>query len=87
MVTFSCEISLWKRYVDDTILIMMDVILEFTADINAVHPAIRFTREEEQDGKLAVLDAPISRREDRLPTHTDQYPQACSNRYNTSWGS
>ncbi len=79
--TFPYEISLWKRYVDDTIVILMDAPLDaFTAHINVIHPAIRFTREEEEDGRLAVLDAQISRREDRLtflvyrePTHTDQY--------------
>ena len=65
----------------------MDALLDdFTAHINAVHPAIRFTREEEEDGRLAVLDAQISRREDSLtfsvyrkPTHMDQYLQFCSN--------
>ncbi len=83
--TFPYEISLWKRYVDDTIVILMDALLDdFTAHMNAVHPAIRFTSEE--DGRLAVLDAQISMREDRLtfsvyhkPTHTDQYLQFCSN--------
>ena len=85
--TFPYEISLWKRYVDDTIVILMDALLDdLTAHINVVHPAIRFTREEEEDGSLAVLDAQISRREDMLtfsvyrkPTHTDQYLQFCSN--------
>ncbi len=85
--TFPYEISLWKWYVDDTIVILMDALLDdFTAHINAVHPAIRFTREEEEDGRLAVLDAQISRWEDSLtfsvyrkPTHMDQYFQFCSN--------
>ncbi len=82
--TFPYEISLWKRYVDDTIVILMDAFLnDFTAHINVVHPAIRFKKEE--DGRLAVLDTQMSRREDRLtfsvyrkPTHTDQYLQFCS---------
>ncbi len=66
----------------------MDELLEdFTAHINAIHPAIRFTREEEEAGVIAVLDAKITRKEDRLllfsvyrkPTHTDHYLQFGSN--------
>ncbi len=65
----------------------MDELLgDFTAHINAVHPAIRFMREEEEDGRLAVLDARISREDRSLtfsvyrkPTHTDQYLQFYSN--------
>ncbi len=58
--TFPYEITLWKRYVDDTIAVLMDELLErFTAHINAIHLAIRFTREEEEAGVIAVLDAII----------------------------
>ncbi len=95
--TFPYEITLWKRYVDDTIVVLMDELLEdFTAHINAIHPAIRFTREEEEAGVIAVLDAKIMRKEDRSlsfsvyrkPTHTDHYLQFGSNqRCNTNWGS
>ncbi len=49
--TFMYEIKLWKRYVDDTMVILSDALLEeFTAHINDVHPAIQFTREEEAEG-------------------------------------
>ncbi len=64
--TFPYEITLWKRYVDDTIVVLMDKLLEdFTAHINPIHPAICFTREEEEVGVIAVLDAKITRKEDR----------------------
>ncbi len=42
--TFPYEISLWKRYVDDTVVVLMDALLEdFTNHINSIHPAIKFT--------------------------------------------
>ncbi len=60
--TFPSEISLWKRYVDDTVVGLMDALLEdFTNHINSIHPAIKFTREEETEKSLAVLDAKITR--------------------------
>ena len=55
----------------------MDVLLdEFPAHINAVHPAIRFTREEEEDGMLAVLDAQIYLKERGLVVDLFCLPQA-----------
>ncbi len=43
--TFPYEITLWKQYVDDTIVLLMDELLEdFTAQINAIHLAIRFNQ-------------------------------------------
>ncbi len=86
--TFPYEISLWKRYVDDTVVVLMDAPLEdFTNYINSIHPAIKFTREEETEKSLAVLDAKITRDNlgklsfsvYRKPTHTDQYLQYSSN--------
>ncbi len=86
--TFPYEISLWKRYVDDTVVVLMDALLEdFTNHINSIHPAIKFTWEEETEKSLAVLDAKITRDNlgklsfsvYRKPTHMDQYLQYSSN--------
>ncbi len=87
--TFPYELSLWRRYVDDTIVALCDSLIEdFTTHLNAQHPAIKFTREEEaEDGTLPMLDA-LTKREPsgrmsftvyRKPTHTDQYLQFDSN--------
>ena len=86
--TFIYEITLWKRYVDDTIVALDDSLLEdFTTHINSIHPSIKFTREEEVDNALPMLDAKTTRDTAgrlsftvyRKPTHTDQYLQFSSN--------
>ena len=86
--SFKYEITIWKRYVDDTIVALCDELLdEFTAHINSIHPAIKFTRELEQDQNIAMLDANIRRDYTgqltfsvyRKPTHTDQYLNFTSN--------
>ena len=86
--SFKYNITIWKRYVDDTIVALCDSLLEdFTNHINSIHPAIQFTREDEQDFKIAMLDAKIKRNVSgeltfsvyRKPTHTDQYLQFSSN--------
>ena len=86
--TFMYEITIWRRYVDDTMVALCDSLLEdFTNHINSIDPAIKFTREEEVDGRIAMLDANISRRDNGSlsftvywkPTHTDQYLQFASN--------
>ena len=60
--TFTFELKLWRRYVDDTMVILTDVLLEdFTQHITSVHPAIRFTREEGSEGTIAMLDAKITK--------------------------
>ena len=86
--TFPYEITLWRRYVDDTLVALSDALLEeFTAHINQIHPSIKFTREEEQNLSIAVLDTRITRSPQgtlsftvhRKATHTDQYLQFNSN--------
>ncbi len=71
-----------------TVVALMDALLEdFANHINSIHPAIKFTREEETEKSLAVLDAQITRDNlgklsfsvYRKPTHTDQYLQYSSN--------
>ena len=82
--TFPYEITLWRRYVDDTLVALSDALLdEFTNHINQIHPSIKFTREEEQNLSIAVLDTRITRSPSgtlnftvyRKATHTDQYLQ------------
>ena len=86
--TFMYEITIWKRYVDDTIVALDEALLEdFTAHINGIHPSIKFTREEEAERSLPMLDAMTTRSPAgelsftvyRKPTHTDQYLQFSSN--------
>ena len=87
--SFKYEITIWRRYVDDTIVALCDELLdEFTDHINSIHPAIKFTREVEEDFNIAMLDANIKRDPAaghltfsvfRKATHTDQYLQFSSN--------
>ena len=86
--TFQYEITIWKRYVDDTIVAISDALVsDFMAHLNAIEPAIQFTHELEQEGALPMLDTlttrhPTGRLEFsvyRKPTHTDQYLQFTSN--------
>ena len=73
---------------DDTIVALCHSLIEpFTDHINSIHPAIKFTREEENNGTIAMLDSQVSRDSTgklsftvyRKPTHTDQYLQFASN--------
>ena len=86
--TFKYSITFWKRYVDDTIVALCDSLVDdLTAHINAQDPAIQFTREEESNYTLPMLDALTTRDQSgklsfsvyRKPTHTDQYLQFDSN--------
>ena len=76
------EITVWRRYVENTIVASCDELLEeFTDHINSIHLAIKFTREEGPDFNIAMLDANIKRDPIggltftvfRKPTHNDQY--------------
>ena len=58
--TFQYKLTIWRRYLDDTIVVLCDSLLDdFTAHINSIHPAIQFTWTEECDGTIAMLDAHI----------------------------
>ena len=70
---------LWKRYVDDTFCILRKGSTEeLLHHLNGVRPTIKFTVEQEEDGRLPFLDTLLRRREDgsldvsiyRKPTHT-----------------
>ena len=86
--TFPYELTIWKRYVDDTIVAICDALVgDLMAHLNSIEPAIQFTHELEQDGALPMLDTLTTRRPSgimefsvyRKPTHTDQYLQFSSN--------
>ena len=73
---------LWKRYVDDTFCILRKGSTEEVLHhLNGVRPTIKFTVEQEEDGKLPFLNTLLRRRRDgsldvsvyRKPTHTDRY--------------
>ena len=72
----------WYRYVDDTFFVIKTAfVVELKDHINRQDKNIKFTRGEEVDGQLPVLDTLISRKPDgslkvkvyRKKTHTDQY--------------
>ena len=78
--SFSSSPKLWKRFVDDTFVIMQtNTVNRFFDHLN--DPNINFTIELEQDDKLAFLDDLVMRTQDgklatkvhRKTTHTNQY--------------
>ena len=86
--TFPHEITIWRRYVDDTIVALnQDLIEPLTIHINSIDAAIKFTREDERDQAIPMLDTKTKRDAAgklsfsvyRKPTHTDQYLQFDSN--------
>ena len=54
----STVILLYKRYVDDTfsLNISVDYSQKFLTMLNSLHPALQFSWEQEQDGRLPFLD-------------------------------
>ena len=91
--TFPTPPRKYGRYVDDTFSVLLTRIIQaFHDHINSISRSIKWTREEEKDGKLPILDVLITRKPDgsvstsvyRKPTHTDLYlhydshhPQQC----------
>ena len=83
--------SVWKRFVDDTFVIMKEARKEeFLTHINQWTVTIQFTEEPGPDGSLPFLDILITPdKDDRLettvyrkPTHIDQYLQVGQSSYN-----
>ena len=79
-----CKPKLWVRYVDDILeIIKKSSVQQLTDHINQIDKSgsIKFTYEEEEQGRIPFLDTLIVRKEDgsvkvlvyRKPTHTDQY--------------
>ena len=80
----TCKPKLWKQYVDDILeVVNKEAVKELTDHLNTIDDSnsIKFTFEEEKEGKMPFLDTLIVRREDgsvkllvyRKSTHTDQY--------------
>ena len=77
--------TLWKRFVDDTfVVIQTSHKEEFFNHINSIEESIQFTAEDPQaDGSLPFLDVLVTPQTDgslstsvyRKPTHTNQYLQ------------
>ena len=86
--TFPHEVTIWRRYVDDTISALDNALLDpLTTHINSIDDAIKFTREDESNRSMPMLDACAKRDHEgklsfsvyRKPTHTDQNLQFTSN--------
>ena len=83
IATFHLQPKIWKRYVDDTFVIMPhnnSSLQEFLSHINGLHDRIKFTMEIENNNSFAFLDVLVSKNNNRLtttvyrkPTHTDRY--------------
>ena len=83
--TSPCPPLMWKRFVDDTFVVMKPAHRqEFLDHINSIDHHIQFTSEESSpDGSMPFLDVMLTPKEDgrlsttvyRKPTHTDLYLQ------------
>jgi hypothetical protein len=78
--------KLWLRYVDDIFVIIERSKVNETLNwLNDQHPKIKFTMEEENNGRLPFLDVMVERQNNHLsfdvyrkPTSTDRYITADS---------
>jgi hypothetical protein len=82
LTTFINPPRFWKRFVDDTnVIIQEDIVEEFFEHINSIEPSIKFTMERESNNSIAFLDTRITRKSNgsliatvyRKPTHTNRY--------------
>ena len=75
------------RKVDDAFTIHNHETNETLTELNQIHPQIKFTAEEEENGQIPFLDCLVSRTDDnrvktkvyKKPTHTGQYTNFHSN--------
>lgn len=76
--------KLWLRYVDDVLVIWPHGekrLRRFLKHLNSQHDAIKFTLEEEKDGRLPFLDTLLTRKEDGTIGHTVYRKPTASGRY------
>ena len=81
--TAQCPPRMWKRYVDDTCVILDSARKEeFLKHVNSLDPHIQFTSEDAKpDGSIPFLDTIVMPQPNgslkttvyRKPTHTDMY--------------
>ena len=79
--TLSKDVSLWKRYVDDTICFVNSNCINHVLELlNSFHSNVKFTIEIEKENKIASLDILLIRNKDlvnttvyRKKTNTDLY--------------
>ena len=65
LTTFENSPRIYERFVDDIVSIIKRKNLEqFHNHMNALHPKIQFTIEEESDGELPFLDTLLKRKPD-----------------------
>lgn len=86
---------LHRCHVDDTLLIWQHgqetLLDQFVDDLNSIYSSIKFTKEQEQEGRLAFLDIIIIRQADgslgrsvfRKAVHTDVYLNSKSHHHPT----
>ena len=86
------RLQLWLRYVDDILeVINKNSVPRLTQHINQVDnsASIKFTYEQEKEGRIPFLDTLIVKKSDCTvkllvyckPTHTDQYPNYYSHHH------
>ena len=80
------HMSPWKRYIDDTIVVIKLSSIEHVLSIlNSFHQNIEFTYELEQNGKINFLDLMLIRTNDTLKTTT--YRKTTHNGVHLHWNS
>ena len=81
--SFAYEITIWRRY--DTIVAICDSLVDdFTSLMNSIHPAIQFSREEEVDRSIAMLDSKIPRNTTgKLSSQCTENPPTLTNTCNS----
>ena len=66
IASFDHPVMLWRRYVDDTFVIMNGShIQELHQHLNSINPQIHFTIENETDNSIPFLETSVYRK----PTH------------------
>ena len=82
LLTFPHQATLWKRYVDDTFVIINNNFVDkFHEHLNSIHPDIQFTMEKARNNALPFFDVLVEKTLEgavktsvfRKPTHRALY--------------